>query len=81
MEKKQLGTTKAEWSVTSEWSADGCYFMTATTAPRLQVDNGYVNVTLVVQRVKYLDDASHLINEISMSGTLVGSQSCLYLEL
>ncbi|GAV72950.1 eIF2A domain-containing protein, partial [Cephalotus follicularis] len=39
-DKKQLGTTKAEWSVTCEWSADGCYFMTATTAPRLQVDNG-----------------------------------------
>ncbi|KAL5784166.1 hypothetical protein ACOSQ2_006558 [Xanthoceras sorbifolium] len=38
--KKQLGTTRAECSVTSEWSADGCYFMTATTAPRLQVDNG-----------------------------------------
>nr|AKM76402.1 eukaryotic translation initiation factor eIF2A family protein [Francoa sonchifolia] len=40
IEKKQLGTTKAEWSVTSEWSPDGQYFMTATTAPRLQVDNG-----------------------------------------
>ncbi|GAA0148343.1 translation initiation factor [Lithospermum erythrorhizon] len=40
MEKKQLGTTKAECSVTSEWSPDGRYFMTATTAPRLQVDNG-----------------------------------------
>uniref|UniRef100_A0A7N0UN35 Eukaryotic translation initiation factor 2A n=1 Tax=Kalanchoe fedtschenkoi TaxID=63787 RepID=A0A7N0UN35_KALFE len=39
-EKKKLATTKAEWSVTSEWSPDGCYFMTATTAPRLQVDNG-----------------------------------------
>ncbi|ONI29636.1 hypothetical protein PRUPE_1G207000 [Prunus persica] len=39
-EKKQLGTTRAELSVTSEWSPDGCYFMTATTAPRLQVDNG-----------------------------------------
>ncbi|XP_015581729.2 eukaryotic translation initiation factor 2A [Ricinus communis] len=38
--KKQLGTTRAECSVTSEWSPDGCYFMTATTAPRLQVDNG-----------------------------------------
>nr|AKM76397.1 eukaryotic translation initiation factor eIF2A family protein [Erodium chrysanthum] len=38
--KKQLGTTKAELSVTSEWSPDGRYFMTATTAPRLQVDNG-----------------------------------------
>ncbi|THU51299.1 hypothetical protein C4D60_Mb06t29530 [Musa balbisiana] len=39
-EKKVLGTTKAEWSVTSEWSPDGQYFMTATTAPRLQIDNG-----------------------------------------
>ncbi|XP_022761533.1 eukaryotic translation initiation factor 2A-like [Durio zibethinus] len=39
LDKKQLGTTRAECSVTSEWSADGCYFMTATTAPRLQVDN------------------------------------------
>ncbi|CAL9056477.1 unnamed protein product [Musa banksii] len=39
-EKKLLGTTKAEWSVTSEWSPDGQYFMTATTAPRLQIDNG-----------------------------------------
>ncbi|KAK9141268.1 hypothetical protein Scep_010949 [Stephania cephalantha] len=38
--KKQLGTTKAELSVTSEWSPDGRFFMTATTAPRLQVDNG-----------------------------------------
>uniref|UniRef100_A0A9I9DFS5 Eukaryotic translation initiation factor 2A n=1 Tax=Cucumis melo TaxID=3656 RepID=A0A9I9DFS5_CUCME len=39
-EKKQLGRTKSECSVTSEWSPDGQYFMTATTAPRLQVDNG-----------------------------------------
>ncbi|XP_015944460.1 eukaryotic translation initiation factor 2A [Arachis duranensis] len=39
-DKKQLAATKAEWSVTSEWSPDGRYFMTATTAPRLQVDNG-----------------------------------------
>ncbi|XP_065847646.1 eukaryotic translation initiation factor 2A-like [Euphorbia lathyris] len=40
VKKKQLGTTRAECSVTSEWSPDGNYFMTATTAPRLQVDNG-----------------------------------------
>ncbi|KAE9607256.1 hypothetical protein Lal_00026450 [Lupinus albus] len=40
LDKKQLTATKAEWSVTSEWSPDGRYFMTATTAPRLQVDNG-----------------------------------------
>ncbi|CAN1250719.1 Eukaryotic translation initiation factor 2A [Linum perenne] len=39
-EKKQIGTTRAECSVSSEWSPDGRYFMTATTAPRLQVDNG-----------------------------------------
>nr|GME15605.1 eukaryotic translation initiation factor 2A [Ipomoea batatas] len=40
VEKKKLGTTKAELSVTSEWSPDGRYFLTVTTAPRLQVDNG-----------------------------------------
>ncbi|XP_020530306.1 eukaryotic translation initiation factor 2A isoform X2 [Amborella trichopoda] len=39
-EKRLLGTTKSECSVTSEWSPDGRYFMTATTAPRLQIDNG-----------------------------------------
>ncbi|CAA7390416.1 unnamed protein product [Spirodela intermedia] len=39
-EKKLLGNTKAECSVTSEWSPDGRHFMTATTAPRLQIDNG-----------------------------------------
>ncbi|KAH9620781.1 hypothetical protein KSS87_021116 [Heliosperma pusillum] len=38
--KKLLGTAKAEWSVTYEWSPNGCYFMTASTAPRRQVDNG-----------------------------------------
>ncbi|GAB2225464.1 hypothetical protein Droror1_Dr00006256 [Drosera rotundifolia] len=40
VEKKQIGATKAEWSVTSEWAPNGRYFMCATTAPRLQVDNG-----------------------------------------
>ncbi|XP_031495257.1 eukaryotic translation initiation factor 2A [Nymphaea colorata] len=39
-EKKLLGTTKSECSVTCEWSPDGRYLMTATTAPRLQIDNG-----------------------------------------
>uniref|UniRef100_A0A0D6QYY0 Eukaryotic translation initiation factor 2A n=1 Tax=Araucaria cunninghamii TaxID=56994 RepID=A0A0D6QYY0_ARACU len=38
--KTLLGSTRSEWSVTSEWSPDGQYFMTATTAPRLQIDNG-----------------------------------------
>ncbi|ESQ27869.1 hypothetical protein EUTSA_v10018413mg [Eutrema salsugineum] len=38
--KKQLGSNKAEWSVTSEWSPDGLYFLTASTAPRRQIDNG-----------------------------------------
>lgn len=36
---KALGKTKSSYSVTSEWSADGQYFMTATTAPRMQLDN------------------------------------------
>ncbi|KAL3635064.1 hypothetical protein CASFOL_022118 [Castilleja foliolosa] len=54
-EKKNLGATKAELSVTSEWSPDGRYFMTATTAPRLQVDNGikifHHNGTLFFKRM------------------------------
>lgn len=41
-EKKLVAKTKAECSVTSEWSPDGRHFMTATTAPRLQIDNWYV---------------------------------------
>ncbi|KAF2594792.1 hypothetical protein F2Q70_00044639 [Brassica cretica] len=43
--KKQLGSNKAEWSVTSEWSPDGRYFLTASTAPRRQIDNGYVKTS------------------------------------
>ncbi|MCO5560537.1 hypothetical protein L7F22_014152 [Adiantum nelumboides] len=35
-----LGSTRAECTVSCEWSADGRYVLTATTAPRLQVDNG-----------------------------------------
>ncbi|VAI58290.1 unnamed protein product [Triticum turgidum subsp. durum] len=38
-EKKLIQKAKAEWSVISEWSPDGRHFMTATTAPRLQIDN------------------------------------------
>ncbi|KAJ7525827.1 hypothetical protein O6H91_17G068800 [Diphasiastrum complanatum] len=38
---KLLGTTKASCSVSSEWSSDGRYLMTATTMPRMQVDNGF----------------------------------------
>ncbi|OIV93257.1 hypothetical protein TanjilG_26012 [Lupinus angustifolius] len=37
LDKKQLAATKAEWSVTSKWSPDGRYFMTATTAPSFKL--------------------------------------------
>lgn len=50
-EKKKLGTTKAEWSVTSEWSPNGCFFMTASTAPRRQVDNGYAVFCLNIANI------------------------------
>uniref|UniRef100_A0A803M5S5 Eukaryotic translation initiation factor 2A n=1 Tax=Chenopodium quinoa TaxID=63459 RepID=A0A803M5S5_CHEQI len=50
-EKKQLGTTKAEWSVVSEWSPNGCFFMTASTAPRRQIDNGYADFILFSSRL------------------------------
>ncbi|CAH1443971.1 unnamed protein product [Lactuca virosa] len=46
VEKKQLGATKVEWSVTSEWSPDGLYFMSATTSPRRQIDNGLESLLL-----------------------------------
>ncbi|KAH7445650.1 hypothetical protein KP509_01G018900 [Ceratopteris richardii] len=35
-----LGSTRAECTVTCEWSSDGRYILAATTAPRLRVDNG-----------------------------------------
>ncbi|THG07617.1 hypothetical protein TEA_010332 [Camellia sinensis var. sinensis] len=82
MEKRQLGTTKAECSVTSEWSPDGCYFMTATTAPRLQVDNGIQvesellqSIELGLQRIK-----SRYLNEQSIFCTWVQSRD-LVVEL
>lgn len=36
---KQMGATRSE-AVSCSWSPDGRYLMTATTAPRLRVDNG-----------------------------------------
>ena len=47
-EKNLVAKTKAECSVTSEWSPDGRHFMTATTAPRLQIDNGYIYCISVI---------------------------------
>lgn len=38
--KKKIGTTESDCTVTSAWSPDGRWFMTATTRPRLQTDNG-----------------------------------------
>lgn len=36
---KQMGKTRSGSSVTASWSPCGRYFLTATTAPRLRVDN------------------------------------------
>ncbi|WIA28435.1 hypothetical protein OEZ86_010979 [Tetradesmus obliquus] len=36
---KQMGATRSASSVSAAWSPCGRYFMTATTAPRLRVDN------------------------------------------
>ncbi|KAK9828927.1 hypothetical protein WJX72_002838 [[Myrmecia] bisecta] len=38
---KQMGSNRSENGVTCDWSPDGRYFMTATVAPRLRVDNGF----------------------------------------
>ncbi|XP_014245203.1 eukaryotic translation initiation factor 2A [Cimex lectularius] len=39
--KKLINKTKAADTTLVSWSPDGTYFMTATTAPRLRVCNGY----------------------------------------
>jgi translation initiation factor 2A len=36
---KQMGATRSGSAVSASWSPCGRYFMTATTAPRLRVDN------------------------------------------
>jgi translation initiation factor 2A len=36
---KQMGATRSSSSVSADWSPCGRFFMTATTAPRLRVDN------------------------------------------
>ncbi|ETV78501.1 hypothetical protein H257_08018 [Aphanomyces astaci] len=38
---KKLGSTKAECATTHGWSPDSRYFYTATTFPRVRVDNGF----------------------------------------
>lgn len=38
---KLIGKARAACSVSAEWSPNGRYLLTATTAPRLNVDNGY----------------------------------------
>jgi len=38
---KVMGTTRASNGVSLEWSPCGRYILTATTAPRLRVDNGF----------------------------------------
>lgn len=36
-----LGTCEAPDTTLLEWAADGEHFLTATTAPRLRISNGY----------------------------------------
>ena len=40
-EKQQLKDFKATDTTYFEWISDGCHFLTATTSPRLRVDNCY----------------------------------------
>lgn len=39
--KKQIGTCDAPDSTFLQWAPDGIHFITATTAPRLRIGNGY----------------------------------------
>ncbi|BDA46939.1 Eukaryotic translation initiation factor 2A [Coccomyxa sp. Obi] len=59
---KQMGATRAENAVSLEWSPDGRTILTATTAPRLRVDNGfqiykYTGEKLFEQKVDVLLEA------------------------
>ncbi|GAX75533.1 hypothetical protein CEUSTIGMA_g2976.t1 [Chlamydomonas eustigma] len=47
---KQMGAVRCP-AVTAEWSPDGRHLLTATTAPRLRVDNGYKVFTYYGQQV------------------------------
>ncbi|XP_044266198.1 eukaryotic translation initiation factor 2A [Tribolium madens] len=40
-ERKMIGNCEAPDSTLLEWSPDGIHFLTATTAPRLRIGNGY----------------------------------------
>ncbi|KAJ8445238.1 hypothetical protein Cgig2_024444 [Carnegiea gigantea] len=81
-EKQQLGTTKAEWSVTSEWSPNGCYFMTATTAPRRQVDNGYPTFCFVfsydnASSKKFPNNLADKTLDLFLTGRNIGTEPVL----
>ncbi|XP_017775455.1 PREDICTED: eukaryotic translation initiation factor 2A [Nicrophorus vespilloides] len=39
--RKVIGTCEANDTTLVEWSPDGMHFLTATTAPRLRIENGY----------------------------------------
>ncbi|KAK9918766.1 hypothetical protein WJX75_006714 [Coccomyxa subellipsoidea] len=59
---KQMGATRADNAVSLEWSPDGRTVLTATTAPRLRVDNGfqiykYTGEKLLEQKVEVLLEA------------------------
>lgn len=41
VKRKQIGTCDASDTTMLEWSPDGMHFLTATTAPRLRIGNGY----------------------------------------
>lgn len=52
--KKLIAKTEAPDTTLLEWSPDGEHFMTATTAPRLRMGNGYkifhINSLLIIRR-------------------------------
>ena len=54
---KKIGSNTAHCSVSYGWSPDSRYFLTATLAPRMNVDNGY-KVTLRIRISPSIPDAS-----------------------
>lgn len=70
---KQMGATRSGSSVTAAWSPCGRYLLTATTAPRLRVDN---NVRIFNYVGEQEGGAQHQVFNPSMHSGLAGRDKC-----
>jgi translation initiation factor 2A len=52
MNRKLIATSNASDSTLLEWSPDGEHYVTATTAPRLRMSNGLVQILIYLLLTK-----------------------------